>query len=276
MCRSSGGAASRAARGDHAGAIADFEAAARKSSVPFREWAALAELLSLVGRDARQRVRAAGRRTRPRGDSPRNARSFARPFSAARLRRAPGDGDHEHRGRADGSRAPQGGGGALLEVDRDRSLSHLAHTNLGIVLAAQGRSDEALSAHDRAVALAHRRHASPYYWRGRYFAARKDWPSAAPRLRGPPSSEAPSSWRELAALARDSAARRGERRRRRRPWRAASWAIRDAFERERRDFAANVLRHGLIAARRTLASRDVLGASRVGVRSSRSTRRATC
>ena len=40
----------RAARGDHAGAVADIDMAASRSAVPFREWAALSELLPLVGR----------------------------------------------------------------------------------------------------------------------------------------------------------------------------------------------------------------------------------
>src|SRR4029453_7740974 len=168
----------RAARGDHAGAIADFEVAARKSSVPFRDWAALAELLALVGRDAEA---AAYVRL---GDAL-DAQGFVaerEEFRATVLRRSPETSARAMEVMNTGVELMGRGRLKAAEALFSRSIaidpvSHLAHTNLGIVLAAQGRADEALSAQDRAVALAPG-DASPYYWRGRYFAARKDWPSA--------------------------------------------------------------------------------------------------
>jgi tetratricopeptide (TPR) repeat protein len=76
---------------------------------------------------------------------------------------------------------------------------HYGHTNLGIVLAAQGNIEGAIAAYDDAVRYAGS-DASPYYWRGRFRITRGDLAGAAADLQEAANRSA-APYVELAALA---------------------------------------------------------------------------
>jgi len=234
----------RASRGDRAGAIDDFMVSARNSSAPFREWAALTELLSAAGREqeAAQYAQRAGAVdaagfARERAEFRATVLDAARPAPAVPVLAA-------------SAVTVMNEGVALMGAgqlgDAEARFRHalelapaydLAMTNLGIVLAAQGRVAEARAAHDRAVVLG-AGSGSAFYWRGRFLVEQGDLAGAANDF-SVAVERSPASVRELAALAETLA-------RARRADESASViargeaADRAAFMRERASFAATV------------------------------------
>ena len=205
----------RAQRGERDAAIADFEQSARYSAAPFREWAALAELLQDAGRSDEAEAYAARAAAIDAASVPRERAEFR----ATVLANA-----HARASTASGAVPPAAAtpdpqavaimndgvelmrAGRLVEADTRfrRALEiaptyDLAMTNLGIVLAARGRVGEAHAMHDRAVQLAPGSD-SPYYWRGRLFAERGDLERAEADFAAA-VERAPRSLRDLAALA---------------------------------------------------------------------------
>lgn len=245
----------RAQRGESDAAIADFEQAARFSAAPFREWAALAELLQDTGRTDEADAYAARAAAIDAASLPRERAEFRASLLAsahARTSSAP-DGAPTPAAPAPDPRAVaiMNDGVELMRAGRfteadsrfRRALEiapsyDLAMTNLGIVLAARGRIGEAHTAHDRAAELAPSSD-SPYYWRGRFFTERGDLNHASADFAAA-VERAPQSLRDLAALAEtlvrlDLTAEAGAIAARGEQIDAA------AFERERASFAATVV-----------------------------------
>lgn len=245
-----------AQRGENDAAITDFEQSARLSAAPFREWAALAELLQDAGRSDEANVYAARAAAIDGASLPRERAEFRATVLASARARTSSAPDAAPGAAAAVAPDPQAvavmndgvelmRAGRLVEADTRfrRALEvaptyDLAMTNLGIVLAARGRVGEAHTAHDRAVELAPASD-SPYYWRGRFFTERGDLPRASADFSAA-VERAPQSLRDLAALAETlvrldltaeagAIAARGER------------IDATAFERERASFAATVV-----------------------------------
>lgn len=231
----------RASRGDHAGAIADFEAAARNSAAPFREWVALAVLLRASGRDAEaaryeQQARAV------------DAAGFEREsadFHATILAKGTTSQPATQTAIAimnEGVAAMRAGRFAEAEAAFRRAQAldpkdDLIATNLGIVAAAQGRLDDARRAHDQAVALDPASD-SPWYWRGRFLFAHGDLSAAAADFQAAVERN-PRSLRDLAALA-ETLHRAGRTSEASDVTRRAEAIDPQAFQRERQAFAIEV------------------------------------
>jgi tetratricopeptide (TPR) repeat protein len=240
-----------AQRGDRAAAIADFEQAARFSAAPFREWAALAEMLQDEGRGDEAAAYAARAATIDAASVPRERAEFRATVLGSATRRdaaaAPPGGPPAPDPQAvatmnDGVELMRTGHLADAEARFRRALElapgyDLAMTNLAIVLAARGQVGDAHAAHDRAVDLAPAGD-SPYYWRGRFFTERGDLKRASADFAAA-VERAPHALRDLAALA-ETLVRLG------RTQEAGAIAARGeaidatAFERERVVFAETV------------------------------------
>jgi Flp pilus assembly protein TadD len=233
----------RASRGDHAGAVADFETAARNSSSPFREWVALSVLLDASGRGDE----AARYASRAQAIDPAGFAGERDAFVATVLRRtvasAKAPPEEAVRVMNEGVAVMAAGRLAQAEGLFRRAIAlapayDRAHTNLGIVLAAQGRVDDGRAEHDRAVALAPN-DPSPYYWRGRHLARHGDPAGAAADFEAA-VARGGSGPRELAALA-EMLARAGRAADAERMVARGEAADPAAFARERAAFVAGVL-----------------------------------
>lgn len=186
----------RAKQGDIAGAAADFQAAAERNPSPYTEVACLVECLERLGRgpDAQswldrfpapdpagfQRDREAVRSLFPAPAQPTSMGRMTDGLALMRQRRLT---DAE---------------ALFRDAVRLDPSNHYAHSNMGVVLAAQGKAAEALDWHSAAVRLAPD-HASPLYWRGRHHAAQNNLPAAIADLQAA-TDRAGTSLREPAAL----------------------------------------------------------------------------
>ncbi len=167
----------RAKQGDTAGAVADFQAAVDRNPTPFNEAAALAAALTRAGRAGEAAsVRSKYETTDPKG--------FLAQFNEI-IAIFPSESAISLNNR--GVELMKQAKYAEAEVLFQRALSldtkcHLAMSNLGVLSAAKGDQEAAVACHDAAIKMAPGE-ASPWYWRGRYYAQRGDLEKACESLK---------------------------------------------------------------------------------------------